>query len=126
MFFLPIQKITIHATEASNIAAVAAQVSARNFLPLYAYRPISLPYWLIKSVALTIIAVTIALDIASARNATIAKRKLQHDVRRPVEKKETSARMMHRPAAAAPMQYSTNIAVMATLKALIPFLMSSE
>lgn len=71
-------------------------------------------------------AVTMALDIASARNATIAKRKLRHEVRRPVAKKETSATIMHRPAAAAPMQYSTNIAVMAMLKALMPFLMSSE
>lgn len=46
--------------DANSMTAVAAQVIPRNIFPLYAAIPMSCPYLLMASTALTIIAVAMA------------------------------------------------------------------
>lgn len=98
------QNSTTQASVATSIRPTAAQVKARNLLPLYAYTPASFPYLLTKSETLTIIAVTMALAIPRHRKATPEIPQFAKDIRRdPCRKKATREVMMASPEKAIPM-----------------------
>jgi hypothetical protein len=69
-FFRPRQNSTIQTIEANSMTAVAAHVMPKNLLPLYAAMPMSEPYLLTASTALTITAVEMAEAMPRVRNAS--------------------------------------------------------
>src|SRR5690242_6158016 len=119
------QNSTTHVNTTTNINPVAAHVSARNLPPHDASSPIALPLSLMMLLALTITAVTSALASPIARNASTESRKLTHADSRPDSSTAAAAASSATKMSPMAMQYSTNMAPMRALRALMPVSMSS-
>jgi hypothetical protein len=113
----PMQNSATHATSTINMSAVAAHVSAKNLPPRCASTPTSLPYLLIKLVALTMTAVTSALASPMATNASVASIKLRHADSLPEVMTANSAASSATKMRQMAMMYSTNMAAMSALSA---------
>ena len=83
--------------------AVAAQVMPKNSFPLYAAKPMSLPYLLMASTALTMMAVEMALAMPMVRKARMSRTKLTKAESLPLANTPQTAPMKANPAKMMPI-----------------------